>query len=98
MPPSSTLFLPKQQKALLVFVQVLLAFSSCLQAMQIHFCIVHCIEMPVYCPLQNGQIFVFAGMLEVCGNDEQLGNVLAHEMAHCVLGHGVRHIATFLSL
>uniref|UniRef100_A0A131XDM5 Metalloendopeptidase OMA1, mitochondrial n=1 Tax=Hyalomma excavatum TaxID=257692 RepID=A0A131XDM5_9ACAR len=43
--------------------------------------------------MPNGQIFVFAGMLEVCGNDEQLGNVLAHEMAHCVLGHGAEQVS-----
>ncbi|XP_037526945.1 metalloendopeptidase OMA1, mitochondrial [Rhipicephalus sanguineus] len=43
--------------------------------------------------MPNGQIFVFAGMLEICGNDEQLGNVLAHEMAHCVLGHGAEQVS-----
>lgn len=24
----------------------------------------------------------------MCENDDQVGNILAHEMAHCVLGHG----------
>nr|XP_037287668.1 metalloendopeptidase OMA1, mitochondrial-like [Rhipicephalus microplus] len=43
--------------------------------------------------MPNGQIFVFAGMLEICGNDQQLGNVLAHEMAHCVLGHGAEQVS-----
>lgn len=38
--------------------------------------------------LANGQVFVFRGMLEFCTSDEQLGNLLAHEMAHAVLGHG----------
>ncbi|KAH9383609.1 hypothetical protein HPB48_025302 [Haemaphysalis longicornis] len=43
--------------------------------------------------LPSGQIFVFAGMLEICTNDEQLGNVLAHEMAHCVLSHGAEQVS-----
>lgn len=37
--------------------------------------------------LPSGQIFVFTGMLKVCSNDDQLGVVLGHEMAHAVLGH-----------
>lgn len=37
--------------------------------------------------LPSGNIFVFTGMLEICSNDDQLGVVLAHEMAHAVLGH-----------
>lgn len=43
--------------------------------------------------LPSGQIFVFTGMLEICTNDEQLGNVLAHEMAHCVLSHGAEQVS-----
>lgn len=43
--------------------------------------------------LPSGQIFVFAGMLEICTNDEQLGNVLAHEMAHCILSHGAEQVS-----
>ncbi|XP_054159496.1 metalloendopeptidase OMA1, mitochondrial-like [Oppia nitens] len=38
--------------------------------------------------MPSGQIFVFTGMLNICDNDQQLGTVLAHEMAHAVLGHG----------
>ncbi|CAG2103075.1 unnamed protein product [Medioppia subpectinata] len=34
--------------------------------------------------MPSGQIFVFSGMLAICDNDQQLGVVLAHEMAHCV--------------
>ena len=44
--------------------------------------------------LPSGQIFVFTGMLSLCDNDQQLGVILAHEMAHTVLAHGaelVRH-------
>lgn len=37
--------------------------------------------------LPSGNIFVFTGMLEICSNEDQLGVVLAHEMAHTVLGH-----------
>jgi predicted Zn-dependent protease len=36
----------------------------------------------------SGQIFVFTGMLSMCDNDQQLGVILAHEMAHAVLAHG----------
>jgi len=37
--------------------------------------------------LPSGNIFVFTGMLSMCSNDDQLGIVLGHEMAHAVLGH-----------
>lgn len=43
--------------------------------------------------LPSGQIFVFTGMLQLCTNDEQLGAVLSHEMAHCVLGHGAEQVS-----
>ena len=36
--------------------------------------------------LQNGNIFVFKGMLDFCTNDDQLAIVLGHEMAHALLG------------
>jgi len=38
--------------------------------------------------MPSGQIFVFTGMLSLCDNDQQLGVILAHEMAHAVLAHG----------
>jgi len=37
--------------------------------------------------LPTGNIFVFKGMLDLCENDDQLGIILGHEMAHTVLGH-----------
>lgn len=37
--------------------------------------------------LPSGNIFVFRGMLDFCENDDQLGVILGHEMAHAVLGH-----------
>ena len=37
--------------------------------------------------LPSGNIFVFRGMLDLCKNDDQLGIVIGHEMAHAVLGH-----------
>ncbi|XP_013773033.1 metalloendopeptidase OMA1, mitochondrial-like [Limulus polyphemus] len=43
--------------------------------------------------LPSGQIFVFTGMLRLCINDDELGVVLAHEMAHCVLGHGAEQVS-----
>ena len=43
--------------------------------------------------LPNGNIFVFTGMLEACKNDDQLGIVLGHEIAHVLLSHGAEQIA-----
>ncbi|XP_055345438.1 metalloendopeptidase OMA1, mitochondrial-like isoform X2 [Paramacrobiotus metropolitanus] len=43
--------------------------------------------------LPSGHIFVFLGMLEMIGNDDQLGVVLGHEMAHAVLGHGMEQVS-----
>ncbi|XP_043192105.1 metalloendopeptidase OMA1, mitochondrial-like [Amphibalanus amphitrite] len=37
--------------------------------------------------MECGNIVVFTGMLLMCDNDDQLGCVLGHEMAHTVLGH-----------
>ena len=39
--------------------------------------------------LPTGNIFVFTGMLKTCTNDDQLGIILGHEIAHTVLSHGV---------
>jgi Zn-dependent protease with chaperone function len=38
---------------------------------------------------QNGNIFVFTGMLNICTTDDELGMVLGHEISHCLLGHAV---------
>ncbi|XP_013409127.1 metalloendopeptidase OMA1, mitochondrial [Lingula anatina] len=38
--------------------------------------------------LPNGDIYVFTGLLKSAHNIDQLAVVLAHELAHCVLGHG----------
>ncbi|XP_022643597.1 metalloendopeptidase OMA1, mitochondrial-like [Varroa destructor] len=43
--------------------------------------------------LPNGQIYVFRGMLELCQNDDELGCILAHEMAHAVLNHSAENIS-----
>lgn len=40
-------------------------------------------------PLQNGEVFIFTGMLEAVADVHQLTVVLGHEMAHAVLGHSV---------
>jgi len=37
--------------------------------------------------LPSGNIFVFTGMLKACETADELGIVLAHEIAHVVLGH-----------
>ncbi|OQV16322.1 Metalloendopeptidase OMA1, mitochondrial [Hypsibius exemplaris] len=43
--------------------------------------------------LPTGHIFVFLGMLEMVANDDQLGVVLGHEMAHTILGHGAEQVS-----
>lgn len=37
----------------------------------------------------DGKIFVFTGMLNLCENDDSLGFVLSHEIAHSILSHGI---------
>lgn len=39
--------------------------------------------------LQNGQVFVFTGLLTAVSDIHQLSFILGHEMAHAVLGHAV---------
>jgi len=50
--------------------------------------------------LPTGNIFVFTGMLNLCKNDDQLGIILGHEMAHTVLGHGAEKLtmASFIQM
>lgn len=43
--------------------------------------------------LPIGYVFVFTGMLNVCSNDDQLGIILSHEMAHCIQNHGAENIS-----
>lgn len=43
--------------------------------------------------MPNGQIFVFSGMLQTVTNDDQLGIVLGHEMAHAILSHGAELVS-----
>nr|XP_054763998.1 metalloendopeptidase OMA1, mitochondrial-like [Lytechinus pictus] len=45
--------------------------------------------------LPNGHIFVFTGILQATDNIEQLGTVLAHEMAHVVLNHSAEMASFF---
>lgn len=37
--------------------------------------------------LPNGTVFVFSGIMDTCSSDDQLGTVLAHEIAHVLLNH-----------
>ncbi|XP_033636534.1 metalloendopeptidase OMA1, mitochondrial-like [Asterias rubens] len=43
--------------------------------------------------LPNGEIFVFTGILKAVSNEEQLGTVLAHEIAHVVLNHAAEQVS-----
>ncbi|GFU08980.1 metalloendopeptidase OMA1, mitochondrial [Trichonephila clavipes] len=40
-----------------------------------------------------GHVFVYAGMLNLCSNDDQLGIILSHEIAHCILNHGMENLS-----
>lgn len=42
-----------------------------------------------YLILQTGDIFMFRGMMDILENDDQVAAVLAHEISHAVLDHGV---------
>lgn len=37
--------------------------------------------------LPNGTVFIFTGIIETCSSDDQLGTILAHEIAHVLLNH-----------
>lgn len=39
--------------------------------------------------VQNGEVFVFTGMLNTVLDLHQLAVIIGHEMAHAVLGHSV---------
>ncbi|CAL8145961.1 unnamed protein product [Orchesella dallaii] len=43
--------------------------------------------------LPCGSIFVYSGMLQLCDNDDQLGIILGHEMAHAVLSHSAEEVS-----
>ncbi|ODM94102.1 Metalloendopeptidase OMA1, mitochondrial [Orchesella cincta] len=40
-----------------------------------------------------GSIFVYSGMLLLCDNDDQLGIILGHEMAHAILSHSAEEMS-----
>jgi len=40
-----------------------------------------------------GTIFLYAGMIEVAGNEEGLASVLAHEMSHVLARHGMENLS-----
>ena len=42
----------------------------------------------------GGFIFVTRGMLGLCKNEDEIAAVLAHEVAHAALGHGIQAIKT----
>ena len=44
-----------------------------------------------------GQIFVSTGLLRLTETDSQLAVVLAHEISHALLSHGVRALQNFSS-
>ncbi|XP_034251682.1 metalloendopeptidase OMA1, mitochondrial-like [Thrips palmi] len=37
--------------------------------------------------LPNGTVFIFTGIIDTCSSDDQLGTILAHEIAHVLLNH-----------
>jgi Zn-dependent protease with chaperone function len=61
-------------------------------ALQLHFACCFYVEWAltfvVFC-VQNGHIFVFMGILNLCTNDDQLCVILSHEISHVLLSHMV---------
>lgn len=53
---------------------------------------IHLVDMrePNAFALPGGQVFVTRGMIELGLDDDQLAALLGHEMAHVVLGHGMK--------
>lgn len=43
--------------------------------------------------LPTGDVIVYKGMLQACKNDNELGLIISHEMAHVLLGHGVETLS-----
>lgn len=43
--------------------------------------------------MPSGNIFVFSGLLKMVDNDDQLGMILAHEISHAILGHGLENVS-----
>lgn len=43
--------------------------------------------------LPTGHVFVFTGILEFAQNDDQLAIIIAHEMAHALLNHGIEQVS-----
>lgn len=48
--------------------------------------------------LPGGRIFVLAGLIRAADSPDQVAGVLAHEMAHVTLRHGLRNLAQSLGL
>ena len=44
--------------------------------------------------LPGGKIFVFTGILPVCANEDGLGSVLGHEVAHQVARHSAERMSS----
>ena len=43
--------------------------------------------------LPTGDIIVFSGMIRACYNNDELGLIISHEMAHVILDHGVEMLS-----
>ena len=48
--------------------------------------------------IPGGKVFVFRGILDVCGNDDGLAAVLGHEIAHNVAHHAAERMSQFAIL
>lgn len=58
---------------------------------------VHVVDDPTAAPnafvLPSGKVFVFTSILPICGNDDGLATVLAHETAHQVARHTAENLS-----
>lgn len=45
------------------------------------------------CVLPTGHIFIFSGIIKFANNEDQFAMILAHEMAHALLSHGIETVS-----
>lgn len=60
----------------------------------------HVVDAPVFnaYALPGGKITIYTGLIQQADNPEQVAGVLAHEMAHATLRHGIQRISQSIGL
>jgi len=74
-----------------------LAPHAAIQGMQFDVHVIDSPELNAFC-LPGGTIVVYTGLMQRAEHPDQVAGVLAHEMAHATLRHGLRQISQSLGL